>query len=388
MDAAERVPASGGSFLGLDTAWLSAVERVLADPSEHRLLFQPIVDIVHGTVVAYEALSRFSGPPVAPPNEWFHAAARAGRGAELEALVLSRALRARATLPRGTFLSLNASPGALLDPDVFRVFTKAGDLSRTVIELTEHDAAADYVELREGLERLREAGALLAVDYAGGGYASLKHILSLRPHIVKVDRVLVEDVDRDEAKAAVVEMFGSFAGQIDARVLAEGVERPEELDTLIRLRVPLAQGFLFGRPSDPWASVSPEHVERIVRRVEERREDLTVATVLEDWPSVGTAASAESLLAAFEKDPQRAVLPIVDGWARPMGLAARATAAEGRLESLPVEVVKVTSPVTEVARRAMARPPERRFDPVACIDASGSYAGMIPVERLVQHLAR
>jgi hypothetical protein len=58
------------------------------------------------------------------------------------------------------------------------------------------------------------------------------------------------------------------------------------------------------------------------------------------------------------------------------------------LESLPVEVVKVTSPVAEVARRAMARPPERRFEPLACIDASGSYAGMIPVERLVQHLAR
>jgi EAL domain-containing protein (putative c-di-GMP-specific phosphodiesterase class I) len=388
MDAAERVPVAGPSYLGLDATWVAAIERVLNDPSEHRLVFQPIVDLTRGTVVGYEALSRFSGPPVAPPNEWFNAAARAGLGSALEAVVLDRALRSRASLPRNTFLSLNASPSAILDADVFEVFESHRDLSRTVIELTEHDMVNDYADLRAGIDRLRNAGAFLAVDDAGAGYASLSHILSLRPQFVKLDRALVGDVDHDEAKAAVIEMFGTFAGRIDAWLLAEGVERPEELDALIRLRVPLAQGFYFGRPANDCVDLEPEHVERIVRRVEARRQDLAVASLLEQWPAVRSNAAPDAVRAVFDRHRRGDVLAVTDVWERPVALTTREAVSEGRIESLPVLVVKVTSPIGEVARRAMTRPVEQRFDPIACIDDSGCYAGMLPIERFIEHLAR
>ena len=106
-----------------------------------------------------------------------------------------------------------------------------------VIELTEHERIDSYAALEPALDRLRAAGALLAIDDAGAGYAGLQHVLSLRPDIIKLDRALVEGLDRDEAKRTLVEMIGTLAGRLDAWLLAEGIETGEELDVLDRARV-------------------------------------------------------------------------------------------------------------------------------------------------------
>jgi EAL domain-containing protein (putative c-di-GMP-specific phosphodiesterase class I) len=87
------------------------------------------------------------------------------------------------------------------------------------------------------------------VDDAGAGYASFRHILNLRPDVIKVDISLVQGIDADPAQQALVESLLVFADRSDATLLAEGVERPEELDLLTRLGVPLVQGYLLGRPS-------------------------------------------------------------------------------------------------------------------------------------------
>ena len=79
----------------LDPGWAEALAGVLADPTRHRLAFQPVVDLQRGTVVGYETLSRFAGPPDAGPDAWFEAASRLGLGAELDGRVLERVVRLR-----------------------------------------------------------------------------------------------------------------------------------------------------------------------------------------------------------------------------------------------------------------------------------------------------
>ncbi len=103
------------------------------------------------------------------------------------------------------------------------------------------------------------------------GYASLRHILAVRPQLVKLDRALVEGLDGDGAKNALVEMLGTFASRTDAWIVAEGVERREELDALVRIGVPLGQGYLLGRPSPPFAELEPALGVHIRGRVEAKR---------------------------------------------------------------------------------------------------------------------
>jgi EAL domain-containing protein (putative c-di-GMP-specific phosphodiesterase class I) len=120
--------------------------------------------------------------------------------------------------------------------------------SRLVFELTEHEAVDDYGPIRDRMEPLLRAGARIAVDDTGAGYASLRHILLLQPQIIKLDRSLTHGVDHDPARRALASSLVSFAHDVGAEVIAEGIETVEELATLERLGAHWAQGFHIARP--------------------------------------------------------------------------------------------------------------------------------------------
>jgi EAL domain-containing protein (putative c-di-GMP-specific phosphodiesterase class I) len=105
---------------------------------------------------------------------------------------------------------------------------------------------------------MRARGARIAVDDAGAGYAGLNQVMRVQPDVIKLDRSLIEGVHSDSAKSALVEFFVMFARRVGAGVCTEGIETLDELRTLINLGVSYGQGFLLGRPSEPWVQVSPE----------------------------------------------------------------------------------------------------------------------------------
>ena len=247
-----------------------AIVRACRRPGVLRMDFQPIIDTARGTVVGYESLARFSGPPHTTPDRWFAVARAAGVGAELEARALRAALDARSALPPNCFLSVNVGPDALLTAPVAAVFAGAGDLRGVVVEITEQTAVDNYDALTRAIAPLRAAGALLAVDDAGAGFASLKHITVLRPDFVKVDRDLVAGIDKDETKAAVVEALGMFTSRLDAWLIAEGVETTAELDRLLSLRVPLVQGYGLGPPRPVMGAARSDAVALCRRRTVRR----------------------------------------------------------------------------------------------------------------------
>ena len=141
-------------------------------------------------------------------------------------------------------VGLNFSPRAVLDGVLGRLGSSGRPL---VVEVTEHTRTSDYALLRAALART--PNVQLAVDDAGAGYASLRHVLELQPQFVKLDIGRIRDVDHDPARAAMVAGMRHFAQATGTRLVAEGVERREQAEALQALGVALAQGYLFGRPA-------------------------------------------------------------------------------------------------------------------------------------------
>lgn len=228
------------------------VERVLADRAL-RIAFQPIVNLATGAVAGVEALARFTAEPYQPPEAWFGQAAEVGLGVNLELLALRTALDAVPQLPEDLYVSINASPRTVSDPSFLELLLAPGTpLTRLVLEITEHESIEDYQPLANTLGYARSLGLRLAVDDAGSGYASFRHILKLRPDHIKLDRDLTAGIDRDPARRALASAVVVFALELDASVTAEGVETEAELDTLRSLSVDAAQGYYLARPAtDP-----------------------------------------------------------------------------------------------------------------------------------------
>lgn len=113
--------------------------------------------------------------------------------------------------------------------------------------MTEHNKVDDYDAVRRAMAQIGDR-VQLAVDDAGAGFASLRHILELRPAMVKLDRSLIAGIDADPARQALVAGMVHFAGRLQFTLLAEGVETAADQATLLALGVSRAQGYLFGRP--------------------------------------------------------------------------------------------------------------------------------------------
>lgn len=207
-------------------------------------VFQPIVRLEDRAVIGYEALTRFGDGT--PPEDMFRMAREAGLELELETATLAAAMRAAPRLGPGLFLDLNASPDLVCAVEPLRShLEKWGD--RVVIEITEHAEVADYARLRTAITALGP-NVVLAVDDAGAGFASLRHILELSPRFVKLDRQFVREIESDPARQALAAGMAHFAKEARMTLIAEGVETEAESSTLQRLGVPAAQGYLFGRP--------------------------------------------------------------------------------------------------------------------------------------------
>ncbi len=221
--------------------------RSLITGMEYRIVHQPMCDLETGEVVAVEALTRFTARPPRPPNEWFDDADRAGMRIPLELAVASAAIGDLADLRADLSVAVNLSPETVLSGRLPEVLAHA-PLSRLIVEVTEHVAVADYAALNDALAPWRLGGARLAVDDAGGGYASFAHILNLSPELIKLDLTLTRDVHVDRQRQALVRALVAYADEMGVAVVAEGIETGAEQAELRRLGTHLGQGFHLGRP--------------------------------------------------------------------------------------------------------------------------------------------
>ncbi len=206
--------------------------------------FQPVVTLADRTIVGYEALTRFSDGTA--PELCFADAARLGLGPELELATLRAGVAAAAGLLPGRFLGLNVSPSLVVESSgLGAVLAQAS--RPLVLELTEHAPVADYGTLRATLTGF-EPAVRTAVDDAGSGYASLRHILALRPDFVKLDLGWVRGIEADTIRQALIAGLVHFAANAGCQLIAEGIETETECGVLAGLGVAFGQGYLLGRP--------------------------------------------------------------------------------------------------------------------------------------------
>ncbi len=221
----------------------------LCRPGSIEPVFQPIRNLSSGDTVMIEALSRFPGEQELSPGECFVEAACVGLGVELDLAAIEAALRElRRAGDEHATLSLNVLPQTLVSPRLASLLAGI-DPARVVLELTEHAEMTDYEGARQVIAELRDRGMRLAIDDAGSGFASLRHILDLMPDMIKLDILLVRDIGHDKPRHALASGLVSFAHEIDAEIIAEGIESESELDTLRDLGAGMGQGFYLGRPA-------------------------------------------------------------------------------------------------------------------------------------------
>ena len=225
-------------------------ERVAAVLAEraYDVVYQPIVHLVENRIVGHEALARFRADPQRSPDKWFAEAEQVGLQQELEVALIDAALQGFDRLPADSYLSLNVSPATIVAGGLDEVLASQ-PLERLMLEVTEHASVRDYAQMADALRPLRSRGLRLAVDDAGAGYASFRHILRLKPDVIKLDGSLIHNLDSDTDGRALAAALIRFAEETGCKVVAEGVETEAELAVLRRLQVNKAQGYLLGRPA-------------------------------------------------------------------------------------------------------------------------------------------
>jgi EAL domain-containing protein (putative c-di-GMP-specific phosphodiesterase class I) len=336
-------PGDGAEGDALEAAPHPPVAHLIDRRGRCRLVYEPIADLARGTICGYEARERFPGAMA--PDAWRVEALRRGLQPDFDAFVVGSVLHARESLPDGCFLAFNTRPATLLREAVRRVLAQADRLDGLVIELVPRLGRRDESRFVSCVAEWREAGARFAVDHIGGEDGVLRHAALVRPELAKLEGALVADLDRTPDKRALLYEIERIASRFGTALVARGVTRVEELEALMRLRVPFAQGPLIGVHAKTLTPIAFA----LSRFVRER----------------GAAMLEPGSLA-----------PLVE----------RAPAPAGREPAAADESFRLTDGLAAAAQRALLRPAERRFDPLICCDANGDYVGVVPFERLVEAL--
>ncbi len=230
--------------------------------------YQPIVELATGAVLGWEGLIRPMTPTRFPdPTTLFAAAEASGQLIALDFACVETIVAGAHRLPDNAFLSINLSPRTLEAAEfstaaLLAVLERHGfPPNRLVVELTERQPIGDMPGALVKLDTFRRAGIRLAADDLGAGNAGLRLLTDLRFDVVKVDLGLVQRTAPGGRANAVIESIVAFAARTGALVVGEGVEDPDQIDRLVALGVPAAQGYLLGRPGplpEPADSAQPQ----------------------------------------------------------------------------------------------------------------------------------
>jgi EAL domain-containing protein (putative c-di-GMP-specific phosphodiesterase class I) len=242
--------------------------------------FQPILSLSNHSVVGYEGLARGIGPGGAgliPPLVLFEAAKREGRLIDLDRLCRNVVLEEYRSIQRekeGSLLFLNFESSLLntVVPGNGHLFEqirgKGISPSDVVIEIIE-SRVNNIANLIKFVDFYRRKGFLIALDDVGTGYSNFDRITAIKPDILKIDRSILKDIEKNYYKQEVFRSLGNLAKKTGALILAEGVETQEEALYVMDLNADLAQGYYFARPQ-PYYSGIDESAHEVISQVRDR----------------------------------------------------------------------------------------------------------------------
>lgn len=224
-----------------------AIRRVV-DGRNVRVVYQPLVDLKTRKVFAYEALVRSLSSDFDSPMSLFSAAVQHSLTGELGRIIREMAVAGCPSHP----LFLNIHPAELNDRFVVQpndpIFQHSEDV---YLEITEGVPLSHFALCQSILSEVRGRGVHLVVDDLGAGYSNLKYIADLHPRAVKLDRDLIKGLVRDTRMFKLVSAIVVLCRDLDALVVAEGIETPEELEAVKAAGAHFGQGYLLAKPAFP-----------------------------------------------------------------------------------------------------------------------------------------
>jgi len=236
-------------------------------------VFQPIVDIQRAQIAGFEALTRpHAESGFTDAGKLFDAAEHTGTIWPLEQVTRRAAFGAAANWQPDILLFMNCSPSVFADERFADEFQSSVQRTpgltpgRVVLEITERTEQGHFEGLARQVRLLRERGFQIAIDDVGAGTSGLNRIMRLRPNWLKLDRDLIESIDKDRVKQNLIRFLVHFARLSGVQIIAEGVERSEELAILMDLGIVHAQGYYLGRPGSRDQMLSGEVVEWMRKR--------------------------------------------------------------------------------------------------------------------------
>lgn len=242
--AAERIEA--GMAQDMELSITRARVSEMLDGHAITIFQQPIHCLTSGEPVGVECLARFPNTNQRGPDAWFEDAEKVGLGVELEMAAVRNALETLGHVPEGKYAAVNVSPATILSGQIERELAGV-ETTKLVLEVTEHQQVTDFAVLAEALARLK-GKVRIAIDDVGTGYSGLRHIVDLKPDILKMDMALTRDIHKDPARRALTGALVQLSRDIGCKLVAEGIETVEERAAMAALGVDYGQGYLFARP--------------------------------------------------------------------------------------------------------------------------------------------
>lgn len=387
------------------------ISHLIEEPDTYlKAAYQPIIETKRGEVFGFEALARIPGSTnFNNIADLFPFAEKIGQLYPIETLCRRQAITFYPSIAQNKeMLFLNINPQVLIDPEFASGHTrkllseKGLAPQNVVLEITERSAIEDFATFRDALDHYRNQGYLIALDDVGAGYSSLQSVAELHPDFLKIDRSLIQGINADPIKWALLETFVTFSKRIGCRILAEGVETAEEMRTVVQLGVDYVQGFFVARPALERKSINSAVIEILDKiHLHKSIEPNPILSMVEPLPLFNSNALVNSVETYFREHPRQWLVGITED-SRLVGVlqrdrlfAALATRYGVSLFSertVPVLmdtnplIVEDTTPLEVVSCLAMQRSDAQLYDGVIVANQHKPI-GMVSVENLIKAIS-
>lgn len=373
-------------------------------------LFQPIYDLAKRQILGFEALSRgMSGSLLESPDKLFAIASQQERLSELEIICREAAIKQFVSLNLPGKLFLNVSPKALLDPSHPKGETRhltevyGLDPKRVVIEVTEQDKVDDANLLLTTITHYRELGFQIAIDDLGAGYSGLRKWSELCPDYVKVDRYFIDHCDQSVVKREFLKSIIELAKATSTQVIAEGIERMEELKLIEQLGIVNAQGFLLAKPTrkppTELALLKSLHSE-VRSSVNQFEQSMAIGWLAKEANAIHECTQCIDAHRLFEQDRKLTSLAVVNDAREPVGLLHRDQLTEVFAAPYGHALFDKKSVIKLMDKQPLVVDEQQELDTVSkqitdhefdirrhiIITRDGRYLGLAPLRDILKHI--
>ncbi|WP_274366131.1 GGDEF domain-containing protein [Paenibacillus thermotolerans] len=371
-------------------------------------VYQPIICLSNSAAFGYEALTRGpEGSRFHSPLALFEYAEKNGYLYELDRLTREKALAGCGSLRSDQKLFINIQAGVIHDPNfmpgvtIKRLHEYGLQPHNVVFEITERSSIDDFSTTKQILQHYRHQGYQIAIDDAGAGYSSLQAIVELQPDFIKIDRSLIQNIHTDHVKQGLLDIFITFAGKMNIKLIAEGIELEDELTKLVRMGVHYGQGYLLGRPDPCLRPIREEtkvHLDKQRKLQPAPEAAWTIGDLINGTVFFQADTPVSEVAVHFKQNPKDMGVVIVSGDI-PAGLVMREKLFQqlaglygvplywnrpisNLMDASPL-IVDEREPVEAVSQMAMSREIDKLYDFVV-ITSAGKMAGVATIRSILE----